>query len=163
LLTTYSIADLGTFLGGATSAATAINTAGDICGWSDRSDGYTHAFLRTHGTTSLTDLGTIGGVSGNSKAYGLNNQTPPTVVGQSDTTADGLKQHGFYYDTTMHDVGTIAGDTSLANGVNESKVVVGGSNYLAGQTANTMHAFAYDSAGIDDLGSWPTAWVTPTV
>ncbi len=51
----YVLTELGT-LGGYFSGAWAINNAGQVVGWADRSDGARHAFLWDHGT--MIDLGT---------------------------------------------------------------------------------------------------------
>src|SRR4051794_23792439 len=64
---TFSITDVGTF-GGATSAATAINSAGQVSGYAQNAAGSNRAFIYSGGT--LTSLGTLGG---DSFAYAINN------------------------------------------------------------------------------------------
>ena len=68
-------------MGAGESYAWAINNAGQITGYSDTSNGETHAFLWEDGT--LTDLGTPGGKY--SFAYAINDHGQ--VVGASYTAS----------------------------------------------------------------------------
>src|SRR4029077_14908622 len=69
--------------------------------------------------------------------------------------ASAQKYHAFIWNssTGMTDLGTLGGDTSYANGINDSGEVVGYS-YLAGDT--NPHAFAWTATGgMVDLGTLP--------
>lgn len=70
--------DLGT-LGGATSVATGINDAGQVCGYSALASGKVHAFL-WQPVLGLQDLGTLGGPDSRAMAIG----DAGAVLGRSD-------------------------------------------------------------------------------
>src|SRR5256885_3507279 len=94
--------DLGS-LGGSSSAATAINDAGQAAGWSTVTNGAgvevgTEAFLYTNGF--LTRLGTLGGPD--SLPSALHNAG--AIVGESSPTNGDV--HGFIYITSaLNDLG----------------------------------------------------------
>jgi probable HAF family extracellular repeat protein len=103
--------DLGS-LGGYHSAATAINNAGEVVGWSERStdDATRHPFLFVHG--NMIDLGALFGPSGEGHAYGINNSG--TVVGDSQLALDSFATHAFIYERNrMTDLNTMV---DAANG-----------------------------------------------
>jgi probable HAF family extracellular repeat protein len=58
--------------------------------------------------------------------------------------------HAFYYNGTMHDLGTLGGNFSTALGINADGLIVG-SSYLAGDM--DLHAFLYNGTGLLDLGT----------
>ena len=88
------VQDLGP-LGGSRSYATGINDSGQVVGYSDASNGYTHAFLYdASATPKMEDLDTLGGDF--SRALGINNSGK--VVGWSYTNSG--EQHAFIYDST---------------------------------------------------------------
>ena len=118
---TYNITDLGP------GAATAINSAGQVAGYT----GSPQAYLWSQGTT--TPLGTLGGSY--SQALAINDNG--LVVGQADVSDGNF--HAFSYDSSMHDLGTLGADASTAYGVNITGQVVGGSNYEAFLYDGTMH------------------------
>ncbi len=97
---TYRVVDLGT-LGGASSAATDLNNAGAVVGWSRTASGSVHAVVWRNGR--MTDIGTLGGPT--SMATGISNTF--AVVGTASVAA-GQPQHGFLWRANqgaMHNVG----------------------------------------------------------
>jgi probable HAF family extracellular repeat protein len=137
--------DLGT-LGGASSAAVAINEVGQVAGYSKISTGDQHAFRWDSGG-GMVDLGTLGGAWSN--AFAINESG--TVLGQS-ITGSGV-QRDFVWDDVngMVDPGSLggAGTTDLA-AINDSGVVAGTSTY----SGTLTHAFVWDSVGgMVDIGT----------
>lgn len=114
---------LGT-LGGFSSYAMAINSAGEVAGSSQIASCYSHAFVSNG--TSMTDLGTLGGVS--SYAYGINDAG--NVVGYSwtagNTTTDGfLQQGGVMFDINSLLIDAPGWQVTALYGINNSNQVVG--------------------------------------
>ena len=112
--------DLGT-LGGADSAAVAINNAGEAVGVADLASGGSHAFL-FDGT--MHDLGSLGG--GNSSAAGLNDLGQ--VVGSS--TVAGANHAFLYSGGAMVDLNSLIAPTtgwtlSTANAINDLGQITG--------------------------------------
>ena len=113
--------DLGTLSGYASSAAQAINAAGQVVGYAATGTGGTQAFLYSNG--SMAGLGRAGG----RRVQQL--PRPSTSAGQivgyarPSTGSD----HAFLYSNgTMTDLGTLSGDTiSKALGINDLGQVVG--------------------------------------
>jgi probable HAF family extracellular repeat protein len=143
-----SMTDLGT-LGGIFSWGTAVNSAGDVAGYSTLANGsYYHAFLVHNGL--MTDLGSLV-ANGSSEAYGINNFRE--VVGWSfsaNSSGYFFFQHAFIYsDGKMTDLGTLGSDYSSASGINNLHQVVGGSDLANG----FVHAFLYSNGTMTDLGT----------
>jgi probable HAF family extracellular repeat protein len=138
--------DLGT-LGGAFSDARAVNSTGDVAGFSTFSGtdlfAPTHAFLYQNG--HMTDLGTLGG--GSSHAYGINSFGE--VVGDS-FSASGQTDAFLYSGGKMTDLGALGTLGSSANGINNSHQVVGSSEVANG---SGMHAFLWSNGLMTDLGT----------
>jgi len=129
----YSVSDLGT-LGGSTSAATCVNSSGQIAGYAYTTND-SHAFLWSGG--NMTDLGTLPG-GHSSVAYGINNSGQ--VVGSCNDSND-TEQAILYTGGTMTELGT---NGSCANGINDSGQVVGWrGSYVIG----------WNGGGVGDLGS----------
>lgn len=184
----YSVTDLGT-LGGPTSTAWGINNRGQIVGWSDTMDGWSHAFIWSE--SQMHDLGTFGGT--NSHALGINDHG--FVVGWAGTSNNANR--AFLHDTTkMVNLGTLGGNSSGANAIDSANRIVGDSvdsaGYLGGfiYTNSTMtrlpintvfciptsisdngqivgeyagfgqHGFLYSQRGFTDLGVLPGASFT---
>jgi probable HAF family extracellular repeat protein len=144
----YSTAD-GTStplsLGGRQSAAFAINSSGQVTGWSRLPDNVnSHAFRWTDG--SLEDLGTLGG-AGDSIGNAIDEDG--RVVGRA-TTASG-EDHAFIFDRKgMHDLGTLPGCTwSEANGINDKGTIVGTVQFCT--SFSDHRVFLYRHGRMSDL------------
>ena len=140
--------DLGT-LGGRYSAATGINDAGQLVGWSetDPASAVRHAFVWDP-ENGMVDLGTLGGDT--SEAYGIN--ASGQVVGFS-SVGEPWEQHAFLWDPVagMTDLGTLGGPESYAYGINDAGQVVGRAPPFP---STTPHAFLWDPVeGMTDLGT----------
>jgi probable HAF family extracellular repeat protein len=132
---TSRMADLpGTCCGGATFAVSPH-------GWTTGQAGG-HAFL-WDGAGTPTDLTPGGGGTG----YAVNDLGH--VAGTDNVTG-----HAFFYDGTMHNLGTLGGASSEARGLTAGDVVVGFASTATGHT----HAFRWTLAGgMVDLGLPPGA------
>lgn len=130
---------LGT-LGGTASRADFINS-GDIVGSSQISSGAWHAYIMYSGTSTMTDIGTLGGGS-----YAYKSNDSQHVVGLTQPSGN----RGFFYDgTTMTNIGTLATYTaSIAYGMNNNDVVVGYSS----KSADTRAISWTITGGMVDLG-----------
>lgn len=112
------ITDLGT-LGGMESAATDINNAAQIVGYSSTYTGETHAFL--YSNDRMVDLGTLGGTE--SRANSINDRGD--IVGAASVSGTN-KPHAFLYiEGKMSDLGTLNGSDSNALCINKTGQIVG--------------------------------------
>jgi probable HAF family extracellular repeat protein len=110
----YTVTDLGTLPGGASSQAYGINASGQVVGQAANASGNTHAFLYSGGV--MSDLGTLGGPY--SYARGINDSGQ--IVGWSYLTTAFSPQHAFLYTSggSMTDLGVPSGYTdSFAVGI----------------------------------------------
>jgi len=132
-----------------TSAAFAINNAGQIVGAAYLDYFHAHAFLYDNG--KMTDLGTLGGDW--SQAYDINNSGQ--IVGFSQD-ASGY-EHAFLYENgKMTDLGTLGGLASWATSINDSGQVVG----VSTTASNELHPFLYTYGGpMMDLGTGDDSYV----
>ncbi len=170
----YSLVDLGT-LGGNAATAVAINSGGQVTGYSDLTgNGGPDAFIYDG---AMHDLGTLGGSS--SFGTGINNNGQ--VVGNAstigDTASDAFQydgtmhdlgdwspsginsggvivgsndvDHAVYYDGSLHDIGTLGGTYSSGNAINDNGLIAGDSDTSDGNE----HAFLYDGS-MHDLGTF---------
>jgi len=139
----YQVTDLGT-LGGAESAAYAINDSGEVVGYSLNGQGLERAFRTAPSSPinpSTDDLGTLGGSY--SRAYGIN--AVGQVVGYAGLPGSADGHHAFRtapnarINSTTDDLGTLGGTWSVALAINASGQVVGDSK-LSGASIYS-HAF----------------------
>jgi probable HAF family extracellular repeat protein len=152
---TYTITDLGTLPGGATSTGVGINASGQVTGWSDTNTNdpnhlFAHAFIYTPGANpSMLDLGTLGGSY--SFAEGIN--ASGQVTGRS-LLASGEERAFLYSSGTMTDLGTLGGSSSQGYGINDSGWITGSADI----DATTYHAFLYNpnTFMMSDLGTLGT-------
>jgi probable HAF family extracellular repeat protein len=144
------MADLGTFAGGSQSAASGINDAGQVVGWSDGRKIQQHAFRFTDGL-GMQDLGTLGGAL--SSANGIN--ASGQVAGQSYLAGNGAWRAFRYTDGVgLVDLGVPAGFAhSYGYAINDSGQVAG---VAADSGFVVQHAFRHtDGVGVVDLGTLP--------
>lgn len=143
---------LPTLGGTINSWAHAINSAGQIVGEAEISEGLVHAMLWNPGQSgySVQDLGVLTGKT-QSLAYGINDAG--VVVGDSRTN--------YYEDSRAcswnlaapgsppQDLGTLGGDKSSARGINQSGGIAGYANLTNG---GPDHACLFQSPQNRDLG-----------
>jgi probable HAF family extracellular repeat protein len=128
------------------SAATAVNSARDVVGYAANAQGVHRAFVRRASGGVMTDLGTLGGPSG--EADDISNAGH--IVGNADV--EPARPHAFSIapgSTTMTDLGTLGGPASRAQGVNNQGDVVGESWTAEG----LVHAFLWRDGVMIDLNS----------
>jgi probable HAF family extracellular repeat protein len=143
----YTVTDLGTLPGGNASGANGINQAGHVVG---------SAYVQIENLnvpfpvlyereTARHNLGTLGGNGGGAAAINKAGQ----IVGSSHITGD-TAFHAFLYDGTMHDLGTLPGQSdSVAYGINSAGQIVGNSS-----SNGLSRAFFYNGT-MQDLGTLP--------
>ncbi|HLO29543.1 MAG TPA: RHS repeat-associated core domain-containing protein [Anaerolineales bacterium] len=138
----YTMIDL-TSTDSFSSAAVAINNAGQVIGNIGTTGSATHAFLWADGVRKA--LGHLGG--GYSTAVAINEAGQ--VIGSS-YYADGYIHAFVWQGGGMRDLGTLGGKTSAAVAINEAGQVIGWA-----QIANNVnsHAFLWEDGVMTDLGT----------
>lgn len=138
-----TIARVGT-LGGSSSTAFGVNSAGKVVGNSYTADDIEeHAFLFSGGT--ISDLGTLGGTF--SAAFGINKSGQ--IVGYSGTAGNAATHAFLLSGKSMTSLGTLGGGFSSATDINDAGQIIGRST-----TANNLtHAFLYSGGVMNDLGT----------
>jgi probable HAF family extracellular repeat protein len=147
ILVNGTMQDLGV-LGGGTSTANAVNSAGQVVGQSETAastvgNNVYHAFLWQN--SKMTDLGTLGGAY--SSALDINDQG--TIVGVA-YTANGEPRAVRWLNLKIEDLGTLGGDWSEAWAVNGAGTIVGRS---ATTNNEAVHAFLWQNGVMVDLGT----------
>jgi probable HAF family extracellular repeat protein len=159
--------DLGT-LGGPGAGARGINALDVIAGTSDTTDGFFHAVLWVPsrpafaaGAFTISDLGTFGGFA--SEANSLNvlshvsGYAYTTIPDPTFTLNFGEEGHGFVWDGSMHDMGTLGGPNSIAIGINDKDWLVGWSQAsfdLGVFGFPDLHPVIWKKGVIRDMGSF---------
>ena len=135
--------DIGT-LGGYGAQAYAINSKGQITGWSSLSEfSGQHAFLYSDGVMHDLPVGTF------SIGYGINGSGQ--IVGTSDAVAAG----GFLYSQgVLIPLGTLGGLFSVPFAINERGQVTGGASAdpTPDNPFGVEHPFVYDNGVMRDIG-----------
>jgi probable HAF family extracellular repeat protein len=140
--------DLGTIADGYGTVAMAVNSSGQVVGYSSDGWGPNRAFSWT-AATGMIDLGTLG----HDRSYAVAVNSGGQVVGINYRfTDDGTPSRAFSWTASggMIDLGTLGGNYSSAAAVSASGQVVGSSETAAG----SLHAFLWSAAGgMIDLGT----------
>jgi probable HAF family extracellular repeat protein len=131
--------DLGT-LGGSSSAAMAINNAGQVVGTASAADGTSHAFLYSNG--KMTDLGAVSG-SSTTVATAIN--ASGLIVGYGTNAQNNQGSAFLYSNGTMTNLGSLTGASlTQALGVNSAGIIIGTSG---------GNAFVYQNGVMTNLNS----------
>jgi len=139
--------------GGTFSRANAINTAGQVVGFSSEKADYMYgrAFIVStfDRVRSMKDMGTLGGAY--AQAWSINDFG--FVTGNSHVGNKVGATHAFIWqaDKGMSDLGTLGGDFSYGTFINANNHVVGYSTIKG--DSDRIHAFLYDGKEMLDLGS----------
>ena len=139
---TYTVRDLGT-LGGSSSHAYGINSAGVIVGTSSMaSTTGRRAFVWKSGR--MTALSSLAG--GRSEAFAVNDDG--VIVGAS-TMKSGARRAVRWKDGKILNLGTLGGRNSEARAINEFGAIVGWSETSSGH----RHAFIWKNGVMTDIGT----------
>ena len=132
--------EIGT-LGGGKSGASGTNEHGHVAGWAKNASGYLHAIRWIEG--SLEDLDPLCNQC-DSDALGLN--TEGVSVGNLNFRAALWMADGEHID-----LGTLGGRFSFAHDINDSRQVVGGSNY---KEIGYLNPFLWEDGQMINLGTF---------
>jgi probable HAF family extracellular repeat protein len=144
----YTILDLNT-LGGGSSEANGLNNIGQVVGTSLTSSGATRAFLTSANApiNPATDMLPLLSGGTLNKAYGVN--LSGQVSGWCSTAAGDRAYR--YSRAVSSSLGTLGGDWSYGQAINNSGQVVGSSAIEHGPLSLT-HAMLYSGGAMHDLG-----------
>lgn len=139
-----SMSSLGSLPGGDNqSFAQSINSSGQIAGYARTSTGDKHPVLFSGG--GITDLGTLGGTSG--EAHSINDAGQ--IVGYA-RNASGSDRAFLYSGGVMQDLGVLPGTiASQAHDINSNGWIVG----QVTVTGTTTHGFLYRNGAMVDLNT----------
>jgi probable HAF family extracellular repeat protein len=138
-------------LGGATGIGLAINSSGEVAGYSLLAQGSYRGFFNSNGQMNIIDP--IGQDYTDARAINDAGQ----VAGATSTATTGLEEtHPYLFSNgKMIDLGTLGGHGSLlwntAEGINKFGDVVG----YSWLTSGTVHAFMWTNGVMKDLGALP--------
>lgn len=140
-------------LGGSSSFASAINSAGQVAGYSHTTaNAAQHATVWDTNVNSIADLGTLGGQY--SAGLGINNSGQVvgfSYIGEGNPSRNPVYHAAFWNisTSTIADLGTLNGRrNSLAEDVNNAGQVVGVS-----WTETNQHAFIWNGSTMEDLNA----------
>jgi probable HAF family extracellular repeat protein len=149
-----SAVDLGTLRqGGTFSRANAINTFGQVVGFSGEKADYMYGRAFIVSTfdrgSGMKDLGTLGGAY--AQAWSINDFGFVTGNSQLNTKVEAT--HAFIWQKVkgMSDLGTLGGDFSYGMSINANNHVVGYSTIK--ENNERIHAFLHDGKQMIDLGT----------
>jgi probable HAF family extracellular repeat protein len=145
--------NLGKLTGGNSSCAFEINDSGIIAG-----DSFVGPTIVDAASWTNQKIKSLGALSKSIFTTALDINDSGEIVGESIFSyGPPFTSHGFKWTTAggLEDIGTLpGGDTSMANAVNESGIIVGQSN--AGSFLNVWHAVKWNvSDDVEDLGTLP--------
>lgn len=101
------------------------------------------------GLYRVTDIGDLFGSNSATYAYDINESGQ--IVGQTQTPQG---DHAFLYSNgSMQDLGTLGGDFSIANAINDSGQIVGYSHLSSNPSQDGYHAFLHNGVDMLDLGT----------
>ncbi len=148
--------DLGTLPGAAapasnaaTSAAYAINNAGQVVGMSLTAQGIEHAVSWQNGLA--TDLGTLPGAT-SSEALAINDKGQ--IVGDSTPGNSNASHAALWQNGSVIDLGALAGnDSSSANAIDGNGDIVGWSDNSTDQSGAAARATLWQNGNIIDLNT----------
>jgi len=144
VVTAIALTDLGT-LGGSHSEALAINSRGQVAGFSTTATGERHAFFWDGG--AMRDLGVFAGGTFGTPFIALNDAGQ---VAFTSVVASGERHAVLWDGMTVRDLGTLGGNYSEATAINATGQVVGFSRIAAG--GFDVHAVVWDRGVLRDLG-----------
>ena len=128
-------------LGGVVTVGTGLNDQGQVVGYSQLSDGSTHAFLFDG---QIHDLGTFGGVG--SAACGINNFGDIAIYNTVKNPDNTFTRNGFRYEN---------GVANSLGPIDDNIYVNNAHQYAYEQVVNgESHAFLYSNGVAQDLSSY---------
>lgn len=143
------VTDLAPLSGGPYAVATGMNDSGTVVGYSAYDAGPSRAVYWND--AGAIDLGSLGDTwFACSSAFGINRAG--LIVGQTCTRLFALHAARFRAPGVIDDLGTLGGNQSRANAVNDAGDIVGFSDLPQG---NGAHGFFWRNGVMDDAGALP--------